>query len=438
MGKIRRAGPERRRIYQELDAIVIDEISMVRADLLDYVDRFLKVNLDETKPFGGLQMVFIGDPYQLPPVMTPADALVLKNKYASQYFFDSTAFQETTFECVELEKIYRQKDESFIHLLNAIRNNTITEEQLVELNQRFEPDFEPPAESGFITLTTRNDDAERINEKRLDQLPGKAFSHSGTLTGGFKRDAMPAPVHLSLKPGAQVMLLNNDSAGRWYNGSLAKVASIEPADDVIFVDLEDGSEESVKPYRWNMSRLFFNKETQSIDTSSAGSFTQYPLKLAWAITIHKSQGKTFDNAVIDFGSGTFVHGQAYVALSRCRSLAGLTLKKRFEKRHVITDWRVPRYFTNKKYAASESAFPLSEKKRTITKAIESNTPLDIVYLKANDEQSQRIVEPIDLGLKSYMGKKFLCLTAFCRTRQAERHFKIDRILAINPLKPTKK
>ncbi len=405
LNKIKRVDGKRALIFKELDTIVIDEISMVRADLLDCVDRFLRLNVDN-EPFGGIQMVFIGDPYQLPPVMSASDRAIFKNTYPSPYFFDAKAFDAGAFEMVELEKVYRQKDGNFIRLLNAIRNNAADERQIAELNARHKGHFEPSPDEGYITLTTRNDDADKINDAHLDTLPGNAVTLKGRLQGRFNTEMLPCPLEIRIKEGAQIMLLNNDSAGRWINGTMARIDAIPDDDEPIRVRLEDGSEEAVKPYKWDMFRYVYDRESGSIDSESAGSFTQHPFKLTWAVTIHKSQGKTFDKVVIDWGSGTFANGQAYVALSRCRTLDGLVMKTPLLKKHVLTDWRVSKYFTGLQYASSEKRLPLDEKTRILEHAAKAKSRVRITYLRANDEKSQREIMPLKVGTLEYLGKKY--------------------------------
>ncbi len=427
LNKIKRVGGRGGEVYRELDAIVIDEISMVRADLLDCVDRFLRINV-ANKPFGGVQMAFIGDPYQLPPVTNRSDEAVLANKYKSPYFFDASSFDAAAFEMVELEKVYRQQDGNFIGLLNAIRNNAIDEKQIAELNARCDESFEPSPDQGYVTLTTRNASAEAVNNAFLDALAGKPVTLKGRLSGKFGLDMLPCPLETRVKKGAQIMMLNNDSAGRWINGTMARLAALPDEDETALVELQDGSKEEVVPHKWNMFRYVYDSKTGSIDSQPTGSFTQYPFKLAWALTIHKSQGKTFERVVVDFGSGTFANGQAYVALSRCRSLDGLVLKTPLLKKHVMADWRVSKYFTGLQYAASEKRMPLAEKTRALKDAIQNKTRLRITYLRANDEKSVREILPKKVGTFHYLGHAYPGVTAFCLKRKAERNFRIDRIL----------
>lgn len=437
--------PRNKKIYKELDTIVIDEISMVRADLLDSIDIFLREHgKNKMQPFGGIQMIFIGDLYQLPPVVTALEKPIFSDIYESPYFFDARVIKNarTTLlqnlplfdmEFIELEKVYRQKDENFISILNAIRNNTITNEQIAKLNQRYIPDFKEPEEELYIHLTTTNDIANKINHEKLSQLKGKLLRFPGYIMGNFEGRDLPTSELLELKIGAQVMLLNNDSLGRWVNGSLGIVKDVEEGgdDQVIFVELTNKEVVEVLPYKWEMFKFYYDKDKKAILSDSIGSFIQYPLRLAWAVTIHKSQGKTFDRVIIDIGKGTFSHGHIYVALSRCTTLDGIVLKKPIKKQHIIMDYRVINFVTRFQYKQSENICPTSLKVSIISEAIKANKPLEILYLKRKDEKSRRVIFPLYVGMLDYNGKSFLGLKAYCTNRKEERNFRIDRILEIN-------
>lgn len=331
-------------MYRSLDMIVIDEISMVRADLLDCLDRFMRLNGKNSEaPFGGVQMVLVGDLYQLPPVVTEDEKGVFDGPYKSPYFFDSDAFKELNVECIELRSYYRHSDPKFIGLLNAVRDNTATEADLEMINARFD---ESPRISEmpyfYITLTTTNNIADRINSMHLEKIRARNYSYRASITGKFNRSIYPADEILRLKEGAQIMMLNNDSKRRWVNGSLGKITSIDNGAE-IGVELSDGSRVSVAPYTWETSRLSYDSASKKLISTSMGSFSQYPLMLAWAVTIHKSQGKTFEHVVIDIGDGTFAHGQLYVALSRCTTLEGIVLKRKLQMKHIITDRRIAEF-----------------------------------------------------------------------------------------------
>ncbi len=426
-------------IYKELDAIVIDEVSMVRADLMDCIDRFLRLNgADRHAPFGGVQMIFIGDLYQLPPVVSGKEKEAFEHHYESPFFFDADAIKGLQMEFIELEKIYRQKDEAFIALLNAIRNNSATGKELDELNRRHVPDVEPGGKAGkgdfSVWLTSTNAASDDINMRHLSGLKGKTAYYEGIIKGDFKQDALPTRIDLQLKTGAQVMLLNNDPYGRWVNGSIGRVVDIDTESedqDLIIVELTTGETVEVAPFTWELFDYRYDKETRQIESEVAGSFTQYPIKLAWAMTIHKSQGKTFDRVVIDVGRGTFATGQMYVALSRCTSLEGIVLKKPIEKRHIFIDWRIVRFVTGYQYRISEKRCSLEDKIRLIEGAIHGQKRLRIVYLKNNDTKSVREITPITVGEMEYLGRKYAGVTAFCHVRNETRTFRVDRILEIN-------
>ncbi len=425
--------PRNKELYKKLDAIVIDEISMVRADLLDSINQFLKLHgRKKTIPFGGIKFIFIGDLYQLPPVVTSRERGLFSELYKSPYFFDARVFEDIEMEFLELEKVYRQKDEVFLSILNAIRNNTVTERELAELNKRYIPDFIPDKEF-YIHLTTTNSLADSINRERLDEIREKEYSYEGFLEGEFKEQDLPAPLVLNIKTGSQIMLLNNDSSGRWINGSIGRVVDIErqrDEPDIIWVELENKEVVDVTPYTWEVFEFTFDRDSKTIVSDVVGTFTQYPLRLAWAITIHKSQGLTFDRVIIDIGSGTFSHGQLYVALSRCTSLEGLVLKRPVMKKHILMDRRVVNFITKYQYRLSEKRQPLSEKLSLIERAIKEGRPLEIVYLKAKDEKSKRIIIPYECTDMEFNGKAFKGLRAFCTKRNAERVFNIERILEV--------
>lgn len=435
MESVKKLYPRDRKTYQELDAIVIDEISMVRADLLDCVDKFLRLNgKNALAPFGGIQMIFIGDLYQLPPVVTTKEKKIFTEHYKSPYFFDAKIFKELAIEFIELEKVYRQKDAKFIELLNQIRNNTITEDSINILNSRVGAQLAHKEDDFIIYLTTLNQMALDINREYLNKLPGKVYQWVAEVSGEFDPGAFPTDFELTIKPGAQVMMLNNDVQRRWVNGTLGRVHKVKYAKeeeyDVIVVQLQNGKKVNVEPFTWGIYHFEYNEETKQIESEVVGSFTQYPLKLAWAVTIHKSQGKTFDRVIIDVGRGTFAGGQVYVALSRCTSFEGISLKKPIKKGHIFTDRRIVKFLTDFQYKISEREMPLEEKIKIIKKAIKDNIPVEIVYLKPNDEKSTRIISPLSIGEFSYQNKPFLGLRAFCEKRKEERTFRIDRILRI--------
>lgn len=439
LDKVKRAKGKRGRIFKEIDAIVIDEISMARADLLDCLERSLRINGKRPKePFGGVQMIFIGDLYQLPPVVTSKEKTIFTQHYSSPYFFSARSFDGFDMEFIELEKIYRQKDERFISLLNAIRNNSITDQMFFALNKRVNALQTVRDGALRVHLTTTNQMAADINIEHLRKLKSQIFTCQARVLGDFDKHSYPSDLELRVAVGAQVMLLNNDAGGRWVNGSIGKIKEIEQDDDgnveTIYVSLQDGAVEDVLPYSWELFHYRFNEDTLSIETESAGTFTQFPLKLAWAITIHKSQGKTFDKVVIDMGNGAFACGQTYVALSRCTTLEGITLKRPLRKSDVRLDWKIVEFLTRYQYALSERDMPFEGKSRLIEQAIKDKHCLDIVYLKANDEKSRRRIKPFCMGQKEYLGKSFIGVDAYCMKRREDRVFRIDRILEISPVR----
>jgi ATP-dependent DNA helicase PIF1 len=337
----------KRKMYQELDAVIIDEVSMVRADLMDCIDVFLRLyGPDYDRPFGGIQMVFFGDLFQLPPVVGHGEEDIFKTHYPTPYFFSAKVFELLDYQLMQLKKIYRQKDEHFIRLLNAVRDDSVEHHHWEALNGRFKPGDQPFSEDFYIVLTTTNALADKVNNQRLLGLTGYPKIYQGAVSGEFERRSLPTPETLELKTGAQVMMLNNDPDKRWVNGSLGKIVAIvsdTEGDDVIMVELENGAQVDVKKHTWEIYQYYFDEENKSLGSKVMGYFTQYPLKLAWAVTIHKSQGQTFERVIIDVGWGTFSHGQMYVALSRCTTLEGIVLKQPLTQRHILMDERVLRF-----------------------------------------------------------------------------------------------
>ncbi len=347
---------DRRKMYGSLETLIIDEISMVRADLLDCIDAFLRLHgPKKDQPFGGIQMVFLGDLYQLPPVVTSFERGIFQNgddsegsvRYASPFFFDAKSFKTLKLKCIELKKIYRQKEQEFIDLLGKVREKLISVEELKIINSRYFPNFEIPANEFYIYLTTTNEMADRINHEELQKLKTRPYHFEGSIDGDFELKNLPTSLSMDLRFGAQVMLLNNDSQGRWVNGSIGKIVGVNSGDDVsdeVIVELSKKERVFVAPFTWQMYRFSYNEDTERIESEEVGSFTQYPLRLAWAITIHKSQGKTFSKVILDIGTGTFSHGQLYVALSRCTDMDGLILKKPILRNHIILDSRIKNFF----------------------------------------------------------------------------------------------
>jgi hypothetical protein len=315
--------PDRRPLFRELELLIIDEISMVRADVFNGIDLFMRLSRKNDRPFGGVQLCVIGDLFQLPPIVSPEEKSFFAQYYQSPFFFGTKAYINADFELVEFSSIHRQNDPAFIQVLNAIRSGICNNAQLELLNSRVNPKV--VAAPGTLVLTTTNALAEDINSARLALLSARTRQYEGVLKGdfGMKGPRLPAPQQLVLKVGAQVMFVRNDSEKRWVNGSIGIVKWLDS--DTITVKTETGVWE-VEREKWKTIGYEFDERQDKIVEKALGSYTQFPLMLAWAITIHKSQGKTFERVIIDLGTGAFAPGQLYVALSRCKSLAGIALK----------------------------------------------------------------------------------------------------------------
>lgn len=423
-------------IYRQFQTIIIDEVSMVRADLLDCVEKFLRLNgPHRTEWFGGVQMIFIGDLYQLPPVVATTEKEIFTHRYETPYFFSAQVFKEPAFamDLIELEKVYRQRDAGFIALLNGIRNRTCTDADLEALNERYDPDFVIPDHEFYVTLTSTNDLAAARNLAQLDAMPGDPVRFRAVLNGAFDRSSLPTEETLIIKEGAQVMLTSNDPGGRWVNGTIGRVSGIEKEEgeeDRILISIEDGSTVDVVPHTWELFEYEYDRATKKISTRKTGDFTQYPIRLAWAVTIHKSQGKTFDKVVIDIGRGTFAHGQMYVALSRCTSLHGITLAKKIAKSHIRMDWRVADFLARFQYKKADERIGYEERRGIIEDAMRRGMNLEILYLKPDDTKSRRTITPLAIEEMQYRGRSFEGLRAYCCLRKGERNFRIDRILEI--------
>jgi tetratricopeptide (TPR) repeat protein len=319
----------------EVELIIIDEISMVRADIIDCIDRILRVfSRNMRMPFGGKQLLFVGDVYQLEPVLPGDQRDILSRFYASPFFFSAHVFKEISLVPVELQKTYRQSDPVFIHVLDKIRNNTARRDELDILNARCFPDFVPKNEDMYVTLATRRDHVDYINEQKLKELPGEEVVRLGTVKGEFPESSLPTQLKLSIKEQAQVIFIDNDHNRRWVNGTIGIISEIDQEGQV-FVLLENGKTHLVEESVWNNYRYTYNEKEKKIEEEIVGTFRQLPLRLAWAITIHKSQGLTFNRAVIDLTGGVFAGGQTYVALSRCTSLEGLVLKWKIAERDIF-------------------------------------------------------------------------------------------------------
>ena len=327
------------KLFQKLDTLIIDEVSMVRADVMAGIDTALRLHRDNIQtPFGGVQVILCGDLFQLPPIVRERDMQTFfDQQYGGPYFFCAKVFAELQPCSVELTTIYRQHDEDFIYVLNKIRENDVDAELLAVLNARVRRGGGPPQDSSFITLTATNQAALRKNQACLERIAELAHTYPAEVSGQFEESIFPTEELLELKPGAQVMLIRNDPYKRWVNGSIGRISSL--TDTQVWVEI-GGTVYELEPETWHNIRYRYNQDTNRIEEEEVGSFTQYPLRLAWAITIHKSQGQTFDKVMIDLGRGAFAHGQTYVALSRCTSLDGLVFSRPVTPRDMVFDERV--------------------------------------------------------------------------------------------------
>ncbi len=343
------------RLLRSVEVVVIDEISMVRADVLDAIDEVLRQYRDRSRPFGGVQMLMIGDMQQLAPVVREEEWRLLSPYYDTPYFFSSKVLQHADFVTVELSRVYRQSDPVFLDLLNKVRLNTADAVTLAALNRRYIPGFIPSKDEGYIRLTTHNYQADEINRRELDALPTPARTFDAKVTGDFPDSSFPTDGSLVLKVGAQVMFVKNDSSFRkeYYNGMIGEVVEFE--DDIVRVRaVEDGTIIDVGHETWENTKYSIDEKTKEIVEETAGSFAQYPLKTAWAITVHKSQGLTFSRAIIDVHQ-SFAHGQTYVALSRCKTLEGMVLSAPIPPSAIICDTQVSRFAHDPHHAQPDEA-----------------------------------------------------------------------------------
>ena len=324
-----------RKLIKEIELVIIDEISMVRADIIDFVDRVLRIYSNNMRePFGGKQILLVGDVYQLEPVIKNDEREILNRFYPSPFFFSARVFNEIDLVSIELKKVYRQTDKVFVSVLDHIRNNTAGAADLQLLNTRYNTRIEESEEDMYITLATRRDNVDFINEKKLAELPGDPVIFRGEITGDFPESSMPTQKDLELKVGAQIIFIKNDYERRWVNGTIGVISGIDK-DGTIYVLTDNGKECDVNKDSWRNIRYVYNEKEKKIEEEELGVFMQYPIRLAWAITVHKSQGLTFSRVVVDFSGGVFAGGQAYVALSRCTSLEGIQLKKQISRGDIF-------------------------------------------------------------------------------------------------------
>ncbi len=387
---------QKRRMIEEMELLIIDEVSMLRADILDAIDTILRsIKKQKGIPFGGTQILFIGDLLQLPPVVKHEEKEYLDGFYNSMYFFEAKALENNQPVYIELEKIFRQSDQKFISILNHLRDNKITQEDIEILNSYHKPSFKPSNDEGYVYLTTHNRKVDEINRTELKKLPGKSYFYDAEVKGDFKEYLYPVEYTLELREGAQVMFIKNDYSGeqRYFNGKIGTVSDL--SDEHIEVSFNDGTPSvEVEGYTWENKKYTLNKDTNEIDEKLTGSFTHFPIKLAWAVTVHKSQGLTFDKAIIDV-SRAFAPGQIYVALSRLVALDGLVLNAKIPFDRLTPDAEIKDFAENKQTPAALNEVYASESKKfvkdTVLQAFNMNALYNIFnyHVKSYDKDEKR-------------------------------------------------
>lgn len=326
---------DHRKLIQNIELVIIDEISMVRADIIDFIDKILRIySRNMREPFGGKQVLLVGDIFQLEPVVKADEREIINRFYPNPYFFSARVFQEMELVAIELTKVYRQADKVFVGVLDRIRTNTAGNADLQLLNTRCNAPIHKGENDMYITLATRRDTVDHINEQKLAELPGKAVTLQGEIHGEFPENSLPTLMELIVKPGAQIIFIKNDQEKRWVNGTIGTISGLSD-DGTMYIITEDGKEFDVHKESWSNVRYRYNETEKKIEEEELGTFIQYPIRLAWAITVHKSQGLTFSRAIIDFSGGVFAGGQTYVALSRCTSLEGIQLKREITRADIF-------------------------------------------------------------------------------------------------------
>lgn len=375
-------------LIRHLQLLIIDEVSMVRADLMDHIDVELRRIRRNSKPFGGVQLLMIGDLQQLPPIAHGGEDELLRQYYKTLYFFSSSALKSMKYSCIELKNVYRQTDRHFIDILNHARDCTLTSQDISDLNARYIPGFSPKPEDGYIRLMTHNRQVDYVNETELEKLDSKPYTFVAAVTGTFPEESYPTADSLTLKKGAQVMFIKNDPERRFINGTLGEVKSIDKNSIAVRLT-ESGTVIDVEPMEWQNIRYQFDEESKEISSKQIGRFKQYPLKAAWAITVHKSQGLTFDKAIIDVHAA-FSPGQAYVALSRCRTLDGLVLSSQVSASVFMRDNAVDAYMNYISRPVEELAFSSCYEYFEYEKKLEQEEVAPVKKVKVNQEKPKKV------------------------------------------------